>query len=372
MVTVYHYLNLIVYNVNLFFLVLILLGSFIMSYIVWSSICKERSKLRRLKKEETSTLNRELIRNGLTAYSRDRIVFTIIIFEILMRTSSFINIVVLDVLQHGHNATNNNNNNNNVTDNCTLLRGTALYRVHSRGYFYNLIVSLFLSLNVMVISLICYLNLFLINVYTNDKRKRFKYGYLIYSVIKCALIIILDPITETYLLSQLIYIVSFTSDYLFLVYLTRKLYKIIINRYRMLTYHGNEEELKHKGREGRNIRIFKQFTTLLLISYGFHVLGQNLQTIIVSLIGSVLENQCWFRVTYGITYEINFLRSPFEMAGIVSVYLEFILGTLFNIGLLVSYVSYGCIVQIERRRRVFRYHIERVSIKEPLLRRSDH
>ena len=369
MVSIYHYLNLIVYNVNLFFLVLIFIGSLIMLCVVWSSISKERSRLRRLKKEEISTLNRGLIRNGQTAYSRDKIVFTIIVFEILMRISSIFNTVVLDVLQHGHNTTSTNNNNNGkVTDNCTLEMGTALYRVYSRGYFYNLIVSFFLSFNVMVLSLLCYLNLFLINVYVNDKRKRFRYGYLIYSVIKCTLIIILDPIVETYLLSQLIYIVSFTSDYFFLIYLTRKLYNIIFNRYRLLIYHGNEEELKHKGREGRNIRIFKQFTTLLLISYGLHVLGQNLQTIIESLIGSVLENQCWFRVTYGITYEIEFFRSPFEMAGIVSVYLEFILGTLFNIGLLVSYITYGCIVQIERRRRVFRYHIERVSIREPLLR----
>ena len=368
MVIIYYYLNLIVYNVNLIFLVLILLGSLLMLYIVWSSISKERTKLRRLKKEEVSTLNRGLIRNEQTSYSRDRIVFTIIVFEILMRTSSVINVVVLDVLQHRHNTTSTDNNSGRVTDNCTLVRGTALYRVYSRGYFYNLIVSFFLSFNVMVISLLCYLNLFLINVYINDRRKRFRYGYLIYSVIKCALIVILDPIVETYLLSQLIYIVSFTGDYFFLIYLTRKLYKIIINRYRQLIYHGNEEELKYKGREGRNIRIFKQFTTLLLISYGLHVLGQNLETIIVSLIGSVLENQCWFRVTYGITYEIEFLKSPFEMAGIVSVYLEFMLGTLFNIGLLVSYISYGCIVQIERRRRVFRYHIERVSVREPLLR----
>ncbi|KAI6661090.1 hypothetical protein LOD99_13812 [Oopsacas minuta] len=342
-----------------------------MAYIVIDSLIKRRAKLKRLRKEGTTTLNISQIRNEQTSYTRDRIVLAIIVFEIMMRVFCMVNIIILDSLQHqNNNITTINNNTGRMKDNCTLVAGTSLYRVFTRGYGYNIVITIFISSNLFVISLLCFLNLFLINIYRNDKRKKYLYGYLAFSIITCTLILILNPIIETYLISQTIYIVCFTIDYFLLIYLTLKLYKIIKKRYTELIFHGNEEELQHKGKERRNIRIFRLFTRVLLISYGFHVLGQNLETIIVSLIGSVLENQCWFRLTYGITYEIEFLRKPYEMSGIASVYVQFMLGTLFNIGLLLSYLGYAFIVQRERRRRVFRYHIERRSIREPLLKDS--
>ena len=365
MANVFEYLNFIVINVNLIFLILIFLGSTIMAFFVAKYLLKERSKLRKLRNEKMDTINRSAIKNEQNSYTRDRIVFTILISEVIVRVLGMINIGYLN-FSNGHN----NDNDTRVvklSEDCILVPGTSLYTLYVSGYAYNLLISLFLAFNVLVLSLLCYLNFFLIKTYRNDHRMRYLYGYLISSIIKVILIILLQPFPVTYLIAEILYLSCFTLDYILLILLTRKLYKLIRGRYIGLLYHGSEEDLKCKEREKRNMAIFKLFSTMLLISYGLLILGQCLQTIVQTLIGSLFENPCFFEQIYGITFQIEFMKQPYEMAAIASVYLEFLLGSMFNLGLLLSYVGYLWIVLKGRRRRVYRYHLERVSVREPLL-----
>ena len=365
MASVFVYLNFIVNNVNLLFLILIFLGSSIMTFFVAKYLLRERAKLRKLRNERRDTINRIAIKNEQISYTRDRIVFAILISEVIVRVVAMINIIYLN-FRYGHN-NNNYTDSVSLSDNCTLVPGTSLYRLYARDYGYSILISLFLALGVFTLSLLCYLNLFLIKIYRNDHKRRDIYGYLISCVIKVLLIILLQQFPATFLIAEIVYIGSFTLDYLLLILLTRKLYKLIQGRYLELLYHGSEEDLKYKDRAKRNIAIYKLFSTMLLTSYGLQVLGQNLQTIIQTLIGSVLENPCWFYQMYGIEYKITFQKQPYEMSAIVSVYLEFTLGSLFNLGLLLSYIGYVWVVLRGRKRRVYRYHLERVSESESLL-----
>ena len=366
MANVFVYLNFIVNNVSLIFIILIFLGSSIMTFFVAKYLLRERTKLRKLRNERRDTFVRSEIQNEQMSYTRDRIVFAILISEVIVRVVGMINIIYLN-FRYGHNNNNYTNNIIRLSDDCTLVPGTSLYRLYARGYGYNILISSFLGFTVFTLSLLCYLNLFLIKIYRNDHKRRDIYGYLISCVIKVLLIILLQQFPATFLIAEIIYIGSFTLDYLLLILLTRKLYKLIQGRYLELLYHGSEEDLKYKDRAKRNIAIYKLFSTMLLTSYGLQVLGQNLQTIIQTLIGSVLENPCWFYQMYGIEYKITFQKQPYEMSAIVSVYLEFTLGSLFNLGLLLSYIGYVWVVLRGRKRRVYRYHVERVSERKSLL-----
>ena len=367
MANVFVYLNFVVSNVNLIFLILIFIGSTIMAFFVAKYLMRERAKLKKLRSNKMDTLNRSETRNEQTSYTRDRIVFAILVFEILVRVLGMINIAYLNI-RYGHNM--NDTRTIQLSNSCTLIPGTSLHRLYARSHGYNILIGLFLGFNVFVLSLLCYLNMFLIKTYRNDRNRRFLYAYLQYSIVKTILIIVLQQFPITYLIAEILYLSTFNLDYFLLIFKTRKLYKLIYGRYLELVYHGSEEDLKRKDREKRNLAIFKLFTTVLLISYGLQVLGQNLQTIVQTLIGSVLENPCWFTLTYGITYEIEFHREALEMAGTVAVYLEFLLGSLFNLGLLLSYIGYVWVVLKGRRRRVYRYHLERVSEREPLMDRQ--
>ena len=347
---------------NLVFTALILFGSLITIYIVANNLITLWSKLRKIKNQDlASTVLIE--KKGIQMqFKRDLIVFSILFFEIILKTISIVNIAYLNS-HRPHNATQLQ------ISNCSIVIGTAISRLYTRGYQYSILIATFQGCNLLILSLLCYLTMFLANVYREDKRGRILHAYLAYSILKFVTIIVLFPFPATYLFSVILYLGNFTFDYILLIYLSRRLFKLIQRSYLALLWHGGEEEKHQQIRAKRNVNTFRVFSKILIISYTFQVIGQNVEGIIVSLLGSFLENSCWFQSIYGFTYSVQFSKQAFELSGIIAVYVEFTLGTCFNIGLLVSYLAYCIQVVIRKRRKIaYRYHIERVrSITEPLL-----
>ena len=114
----------------------------------------------------------------------------------------------------------------------------------------------------------------------------------------------------------------------------------------------------------KKVRTHKVFSLILIFGYGMEILGQTMEVLVVAVVGNLLFNPCWFRVTYYLDFNFSFERSQFiTILMSTAVYAQFIGGSLLNISLLLVYSMYTW-EQIKikyKQARAHRFQITRIS-----------
>ena len=126
----------------------------------------------------------------------------------------------------------------------------------------------------------------------------------------CALIIIITKsFMSTTLISEIIYILTLPILTYFLIKQTRYLYASV--RYKLidLWYEGEFYQAMYM-REKRLLNIFKWTIVPIYVSAVIGIGGQVFYGIVYVLIGSVVENSCWFNTQYNT--QLNFSNSTLQ------------------------------------------------------------
>ena len=119
---------------------------------------------------------------------------------------------------------------------------------------------------------------------------------------------------------------------------TKRLYFVLRQRkLEAVSQQLSSRVIKHQEKLQRSFKYFSVFViTLLLIYFS----GQWFEIIIVTVVGSVLENSCWFGYFFRIHYSIPFNSAVFQPIKQVAIYSQFITLLIMNGSLLGMYLAY--------------------------------
>ena len=352
----------IVLYLGLVFQFIIILYSLIYTFYLIQLTKKDRQAL------ATKAENEGKIRSARNSYTKNKIIITILLFEVIYRVLGVVDYIHILRKQHTNPRTEYQ-----LTANCSLKGGSDLALYYNWGIGYRVLVGANYASLVFPLSLICVLSLYTINTFKDhNKLKNPKISfYLVFSIIKCCLIPILFTFPPLYLPVKETFIGILIADYILLLVLTRKLFHKLKRRCIDIKYHGSEEELNTLNSFEENVKTYRNFSLLLLIGLGMQVLGEFAQNTL-TIVGSLLQNACFFEVQYNIKIGLNLTSRHLEIIEIVTTLVEFVSRNIFNITLIIAYsvYSYKHYVKMNKRVRVYRYQLVREPdsfVESPLL-----
>ena len=119
---------------------------------------------------------------------------------------------------------------------------------------------------------------------------------------------------------------------------TKRLYFVLRQRkLEALSQKLSPRVIKYQKKLQGSFKYFSIFViTLLLIYYS----GQWLDIFIVTVVGSVLENSCWFGHFFRIHYSIPFSSTAFQPIKLLAIYSQFVTLLMMNGTLLGLYIAY--------------------------------
>ena len=158
----------------------------------------------------------------------------------------------------------------------------------------------------MLLVLLNALTIFLVKSYSEHPQWRSLKTFLILSMVAVVLILIITPIQYTLILGNISYSVVVLIQLIILFVQTKRLYFVLRQRkLEALSQKLSPRVIKYQKKLQGSFKYFSIFViTLLLIYYS----GQWLDIFIVTVVGSVLENSCWFGHFFP-----NSLFNPFQL-----------------------------------------------------------
>ena len=294
-------------------------------------------------------------------YKKNMLILAVLVFEMLYRVLGFTDYVYVTSKQASLPVAEYQ-----LTANCTLKSGTALALYFQWGTGYNMLVGANWASLLFVISLLSLLTEHItITMFNHDKKPKrsFMSKYIIFSIIKCVLIQIFQPIPILYIPGLIFYILALSIDFSLMLNLTIRLYRRLKSKCIEMKYHGSVEELAMLKSFEENIKTYKYFSIILMTGFAMQIVGENILLLTEQVYGSVLENLCFYEVIYGIGLKGGF---PLDTQGVVGILseiatnVEFFSRNLLNITLIIAYSVYSWrqVVKTCKQVRVYRYHVE--------------
>ena len=156
-------------------------------------------------------------------FTRDNIILAVLFFETLYRIVGVADILFI-ISKQGINSEFS------LAPNCSLQAGTSIELFYSWGWPYISLIGANYACNVFILSLVCILSIYIINIHITHQRvlspMNLKF-YTLYSIVKCVLIPISLFIVWSFLLGQIFYIAVFSIDYILYIITANKLHQIL-------------------------------------------------------------------------------------------------------------------------------------------------
>ena len=320
------------YNTNLILDVLLVLFSVPACWVVFKHARETYTRLSAEKKKHYSYETRQEIYNLRTVYVRDVFLFLISLDEAGQKSLNIIDYILLQVRDSPYAI------NPNLTDTCTINPVSSLGFYYHRGPGYYFLFALINTFDIFLLVLLNSLTLFLIKSYSEHPRWRSLYIYIITSILFAALTLILTPIQYTLIPGNLLYAKIVLTHFVLLCLYTRRLYLVLRQRKREVVSQRMGDEII---KQHHVILIsYKYFSVAFLIVLVIYLSGQWLEIFVVTLIGSLLENSCWFGVVFGTYFSFPYNAAVFQPFKLISIYSQFVTTLIMNFVLCLIYLLY--------------------------------
>ncbi|KAI6649807.1 hypothetical protein LOD99_6596 [Oopsacas minuta] len=226
----------------------------------------------------------------------------------------------------------------NLSNSCTINPVSSLGFYYHRGPGYYFLYALTNTADIMLLVLLNALTIFLIKSYSEHPRWRSLNIYLSISMVLTVITLIITPIQYTLILGNIAYSLIVLVQLIILIVQTRRLYFVLRQRkLEALSQKLAPSVIHHQETLQRSYKYFSMFILALLLIY---FSGQWLDIIIVTVIGSVLENSCWFGYYFNIHYSVAYSANVFQPFKLVAIYMQFIGLLVMNGSLSLLYCAY--------------------------------
>ena len=284
-------------------------------------------------KQEPFSLERKYsIYNSRTIYIRDVFLCFISIDEALQKFLEIIDNILLQIRDPNFVL------NPNISNSCTINPVSSLGFYYHRGPGYYFLYALVNTADIILLVLLNALTIFLVKSYSEHPQWRSLKIYLTLSMVAIVLTLIITPIQYTLILGNISYSFIVLIQLIILSMQTKRLYFVLRQRkLEALSQQLSPHVIKQQEKLQLTFKYFSIFViTLLLIYFS----GQWLDILIVTVVGSVLENSCWFGYFFRIHYSIPFSYTVFQPFKLFAIYSQFITLLIMNGALLGMYLSY--------------------------------
>ena len=324
----------VLYNLNLIVNVILVPISLL---ACWALSKHARVIYKDLKSQKAKPFSLEIkyaIYNLRTIYVRDLFLCFISLDE---GTQKFLEIVDYILLQVRGSP---NIINLNISNTCTINPVSSLGFYYHRGPGYYFLYALINTTDILLLVLLNALTLFLIKSYSEHPQWRSLKLFIIISVVLSVLTLIITPIQYTLILGNVAYALFVLVQLLILMVLTKRLYLVLRQRkLEALCQKLAPRVIQEKERIQQSFKYFSIAFIVLLLVY---LSGQWLEILIVTVIGSFLENSCWFGVYFSVHYSIPYSSAAFNPVKLFAIYFQFISMLIMNGALLLLYCT--CLV----------------------------
>ena len=189
--------------------------------------------------------------------------------------------------------------------NCTFRNTSWLHEYYNGGHTLWTLESFRMCGFIMEQGIFDLILLYLIELYTKKDFKPVNYRPIFVRLVVCLLIsflvFVLNLISLTFLLGQVLYVVALLIYTIFIIKHSRYLSMVLGWKYQDAGYIYSESNAILLN-ENRVIRRYRQTIFPLYMSLLVAALGQALYVIFRVILDTVLRNPCWFYEIYGVNY----------------------------------------------------------------------
>ena len=322
----------VLYNLNIFVNLILVPIALLGCYALIKHARIHYKCMQKLKQEPSSLERKYSIYNSRTIYVRDIFLCLISLDEGLQKFLELIDNIILQTRDPKYVLYPN------ITNTCTINPISSLGFYYHRGPGYYFLYALINTSDIILLVLLNALTIFLVKSYSEHPQWRSLKIFLILSIVATVLILIITPIQYTLILGNISYCLVVLVQLIIFSVQTKRLYFVLRQRkLEAVSQQLSSRVIKHQEKLQRSFKYFSVFViTLLLIYFS----GQWFEIIIVTVVGSVLENSCWFGYFFRIHYSIPFNSAVFQPIKQVAIYSQFITLLIMNGSLLGMYLAY--------------------------------
>ena len=320
------------YNLNIFVNLILVPISLLGCYALIKHARIHYKCMQKWKQEPSSLERKYSIYNSRTIYIRDVFLCFISIDEGLQKFLEIIDNILLQTRESNYVL------NPNISNTCTINPVSSLGFYYHRGPGYYFLYALINTTDIMLLVLLNALTIFLVKSYSEHPQWGSLKTFLILSMVAVVLILIITPIQYTLILGNISYSVVVLIQLIILFVQTKRLYFVLRQRkLEALSQKLSPRVIKYQKKLQGSFKYFSIFVITLLLTY---YSGQWLDIFIVTVVGSVLENSCWFGHFFRIHYSIPFSSTAFQPIKLLAIYSQFVTLLMMNGTLLGLYIAY--------------------------------
>ena len=245
----------------------------------------------------------------------------------------------------------------NISNSCAINPVSSLGFYYHRGPGYYFLFALINTTDMLLLVFLNALTLFLIKSYSEHPQWRSLKLFIFMSMVLTFLTLIITPIQYTLILGNVAYGLFVLVQLLVLIALTKRMYLVLRQRkLEALCQKLAPRVIQEKETLQQSYKYFSIAFIVLLVVY---LSGQWLEILLVTVIGSFLENSCWFGVYFNAHFSIPYSPAAFEPVKLFAIYFQFVSMLIMNGAILIlycSFLAYYVCYQGWIRRRINRTH----------------